>query len=79
LDAAREVAQRHGVEVPVVALAWLLSKPAVASVIVGATKPEHLDDAARAVELRLSPEDFAKLEERYQPHRLIGPILPPDS
>jgi 1-deoxyxylulose-5-phosphate synthase len=79
LDATREVAQRHGVEVPIVALAWLLSKPVVASVIVGATKPEHLDDAARAVELRLTPEDIAQLEERYQPHRLIGPIPLPDA
>ena len=40
--------------------------------IVGATKAKYLEDAARALELSLSKEDIAYLEEPYQPHRVVG-------
>ncbi|MBN9662427.1 MAG: aldo/keto reductase [Acidobacteria bacterium] len=51
-----------------VALAWLLHKPVVSSVIVGATKPHHLTDAIAALNVALTLEDIAALEEPYQPH-----------
>lgn len=51
-----------------VALAWLLHKPGVTAPIVGATKPEHLDDAIAAEKLSLDAEEIARLEERYIPH-----------
>ena len=59
--------QRGGPPAPV-AMAWLLSKPAVVSPVFGATKNHHLDDAVAAVSLRLSAEEIARLEEPYQPH-----------
>ncbi len=61
IDVLRQVAARHGVAPATVAIAWLLNKP-VSSVIVGATKPEQLDDTIAASDLRLSPEDIAVLD-----------------
>ena len=53
-----------------ISLAWLLGK--VASPVVGATKISHVEGAARAAELELTPEETAYLEEPYIPHRLVG-------
>jgi aryl-alcohol dehydrogenase-like predicted oxidoreductase len=55
-----------------VALAWLLSRPAVSAPIVGATKLLHLEDAIAAVDLALSPEEVAVLEAPYRPHAVRG-------
>ena len=55
-----------------VALAWLLSKPAMTAPIVGATKPHHLEDAVAALALKLAPEEIAALEEPYTPHPVLG-------
>ena len=67
-----ELAGQHGKPPAQLAMAWLLSKAGVVSPIVGATKPKHLDDAAAAVELKLSSEDVAALEMPYQPHAVLG-------
>ncbi len=66
------VAAERGVPYAQVALAWLLSKPYVTSPIVGATKPHHLEDAAAALSLHLTPEEIALLEETYVPHPVLG-------
>ncbi len=63
-----EVAEARGVPPAQVAMAWLLSKPAVTSPVFGATKDRQMDDAVAAVSLKLSPEEIARLEELYQPH-----------
>ncbi len=55
-----------------VALAWLLQKPPVAAPIIGATKLSHLEDAVGALDLHLTPEEIAALEEPYVPHRIVG-------
>ena len=55
-----------------VALAWLLQKPAVTAPIVGATKPQHLEDAVAALAVKLSDEEVKALEEPYVPHPLVG-------
>jgi aryl-alcohol dehydrogenase (NADP+) len=67
-----DVANRLGLKPAQVALAWLLSKPEVTSPIVGASKLSHLDDAIAALEIRLSADDIALLEEPYQPHTVLG-------
>lgn len=72
IDRLAEVAAARGTGRAQVALAWLLAKPGVTSPIIGATKPEHLSDAVAAVELRLAPEEIAKLEEAYVPHAVAG-------
>ena len=65
-----ELADRHGVSMTEVSLAWLLTK--VAAPVVGATKLQHIEGAAKAVDLVLSPEECAWLEEPYVPHPLVG-------
>lgn len=61
--AMREVGDAHGVSVARVALAWLLDKSHVMSVIIGAKTVEQLDDNLAAVDLRLTPEQVAHLDE----------------
>ncbi len=63
VDAMRPVAAAHGATVPQVALAWLLAQPAVSSIIIGARKPEQLDDKLKSVELALSPDELTALSE----------------
>ncbi len=46
----------------------------VASPIVGATKVRYLDDAVGALEVKLTAEDIAYLEDTYLPHRIVGAI-----
>ena len=70
----RELAERRGVSMTEVALAWHYAK-GVASPIIGSTRPEQYDDAARACELGLSAEEVAFLEEPYVPHWPAGPRL----
>ena len=72
ITAVRRVAQKRGITPAEVALAWLLSRPAVVAPIVGATKPEHLDSAVRALEITLTPEETAELEAPYRPHEVKG-------
>jgi aryl-alcohol dehydrogenase-like predicted oxidoreductase len=72
VDAVQRVAQRLGVPMARVALAWVLDKPGVSAPIVGATKIEQLDEAAAAVSLQLSDEDVAELEAPYLPHAVVG-------
>lgn len=67
-----QISERRGVARAQVALAWMLSKPGITSPIVGATKPNHLSDAAAALSLRLKPEEISILEEPYVPHAVLG-------
>lgn len=65
-----ELAQKHGVSMTEVSLAWLLTK--VTAPVVGATKLHHIEGAAKAVDLVLLPEELVYLEEEYVPHKLVG-------
>ncbi|WP_020618169.1 aldo/keto reductase [Paenibacillus daejeonensis] len=67
-----EVAAERDVPRAQVALAWVLQKEGITSPIVGATKLHHLEDAVAAVELQLTPEEIARLEEPYVPHPVLG-------
>lgn len=65
-----ELAERRGVSMTEISLAWLLTK--VAAPVVGATKLSHIEGAAKAADLVLSEDELRYLEELYQPHRLVG-------
>jgi 1-deoxyxylulose-5-phosphate synthase len=71
-DRVAAVATARGVPRAQVALAWLLSKPVITAPIVGATKLQHLDDAIASVEVKLSEDEIAALEEPYVPHAVVG-------
>jgi len=64
------LADRRGVTMTEISLAWLLTK--VTAPVVGATKLHHIEGAAKAVELKLTAEELAWLEEPYVPHALVG-------
>lgn len=72
LDALRSVAAERALPPVQVALAWLFGKPGVCAPIVGATKPEHLDDVLAAVDLTLRPEEERRLEAPYRPRQPFG-------
>jgi aryl-alcohol dehydrogenase-like predicted oxidoreductase len=72
VDRLGQVSEKRGVPHAQVALAWMLSKPAITAPIVGATKPHHLSDAVAAVSLRLTSEEIAALEEPYAAHPVLG-------
>jgi len=72
VERVAEVAAERGVPMARVATAWMLSKPGITAPIIGATKPHHIDDAVAAVELTLSDDEIARLEEPYAPHPVAG-------
>ena len=72
VEAVCQVAKQRGVAPARIALAWLLTRPAVTAPIVGATKLAHLEDAIASVELELSDEEIRALEAPYQPHAVKG-------
>jgi aryl-alcohol dehydrogenase-like predicted oxidoreductase len=67
-----EMAVKHNVSMSQIALAWLLSKPYVAAPIIGGTKPAYVTDAVKALDVKLTAEETAYLEEPYVPHRVVG-------
>src|SRR3954453_8150039 len=72
VDRVAEVATARGIPRAQVALAWLLAKPVTTAPIVGATKLQHLEDALASIDVRLSDDDIASLEEPYVPHAVVG-------
>ena len=67
IDTLRSVAEARGVSMAQAALAWLLDRPAVTSVILGARTVEQLDDNLGAAGLHLSPEETARLDQASAP------------
>ncbi|CAN5920645.1 aldo/keto reductase [soil metagenome] len=67
IDVLVEVADEHGVSAAQVSLAWLLTRPAITSVIVGARTDEQLTDNLAAVDLALDDEQIARIEQVSRP------------
>ncbi len=72
IDRLGQLAEQRGVPRAQLALAWLLGRPAVVSPIVGASKPNHLQDAVAALSVRLTLDEVGLLEELYIPHPVLG-------
>ncbi|MFS8087052.1 MAG: aldo/keto reductase, partial [Acidobacteriota bacterium] len=72
IAATRKVAAEAGVPPAEVAIAWLLSRPAVAAPIIGATRIEHLETAVAALEVRLDADQVKALEAPYRAHSIKG-------
>src|ERR1700722_7319052 len=66
------IAEARGVPRAQVAIAWLAQKSVVTAPIIGASKLQHLEDAAAALELKLTSEEITQLEAPYVPHRVAG-------
>ena len=67
-----ELAEKRDVAPTQIALAWLLNQTGLAAPIIGATKMHHLEQAVAAVEITVTPEECAFLEEPYKPHKVLG-------
>jgi aryl-alcohol dehydrogenase-like predicted oxidoreductase len=72
VDRVEELAERHGVQPAQIALAWMLHRPGITAPIIGASKIPHLEQAVAALDIELSEEDMALLEEPYSPHPILG-------
>ena len=72
IASVQTVAAAHGVPPARIALAWLLHKPGLTAPIVGASKPQHLENAVAAVGLKLTADEIKQLEEPYVPHAVAG-------
>ncbi|MFF5475781.1 aldo/keto reductase [Streptomyces sp. NPDC012935] len=72
VEAVTRVASERGVPRAQVALAWVLRQDTVTAPIIGAAKPQHLEDAAAAVELELTEKELEELQQPYAPHPVIG-------
>ena len=70
VDVLREIAQNHGASPAAVAIAWILTKPFISSVIIGANKTQHLEDNLGAVELKLAASEVEKLDVLTLPQPL---------
>ncbi|HEY5266957.1 MAG TPA: aldo/keto reductase [Acidimicrobiales bacterium] len=72
VDTVIDIAAKRGVSPAEIALAWVLSKPAVSSPIIGATKSQHLTDAVAALDVELDETEIKSLESSYRPHGVVG-------
>lgn len=70
IDRVAQLADKCGVSMTEISLAWLLTK--VSAPVVGTTKLHHIEDAAKAVNLTLTADELAFLEKPYLPHKLVG-------
>ena len=68
-----ELARKYGATMSQIAFAWHFAK-GVASPVIGATKEKYLDETAGALEIRLSEQDVAYIDELYVPHKIVGAL-----
>jgi aryl-alcohol dehydrogenase (NADP+) len=78
-DDDREIVQRvaqlaelRGVPRAQIALAWMLSKPVVTARLIGTTRIGHIDDAVAALDVTLTDDEIAALEQPYTPRPIVG-------
>lgn len=72
IDAVGTIASQRHIPRAQVALAWILQKSQITAPIIGATKPEHLQDAVSALDVKLTEEEVKALEAPYVPHPVAG-------
>ena len=71
-ERAQEIAKEHDATSSQIALAWMLGKPYITAPIIGASKMPHLEQAIAALDIQLTEDEVAALEEAYQPHPILG-------
>jgi aryl-alcohol dehydrogenase-like predicted oxidoreductase len=72
VDAVTAIAKERGVPNAQIALAWILHQPGITAPIIGASKLGHLEDAAKALELKLNDDELQPLSAPYLPHPVLG-------
>ena len=74
IQRVKELSEKKKVTMAQIALAWILSKPLVASPVIGCTKITQLEELCQTLKINLSPEEIKYLEELYVPHKIVGAI-----
>ena len=74
IERGAEMAEKYGIPMAHISLAWMLHKKPVVAPVIGATKIPHLESAIAAVDVKLDADDIAYLEEPYVPHPIVGLI-----
>jgi aryl-alcohol dehydrogenase-like predicted oxidoreductase len=72
IDEVGNIASQRNIPRAQVALAWMLRKPEITAPIIGATKPQHLQDAVAALDVKLTEDEVKALEAPYAPHPVAG-------
>lgn len=72
VDAVARVAAERGLPMAQIAMAWQVSRPWITAPLIGASKPKHIEDALRALEITLEDEEIKELEAPYRPHPVLG-------
>jgi aryl-alcohol dehydrogenase (NADP+) len=72
VDRVGDIARARGVTNAQVGISWLLHQPAVTAPIVGATRMNHLEEAVKAIDLKLDATELQALAEPYRPHPVLG-------
>ncbi|TFY66862.1 hypothetical protein EVG20_g4225 [Dentipellis fragilis] len=72
IDRVEEIAKKRSVSMAQIALAWLLTKDVVSAPIVGTTSIAKLEDTVKALDIKLTAEEVAYLEEKYEPRAVFG-------
>ena len=74
VDRITEIARKRGVNNAQVALAWVLHQPGITAPIIGASKQGHLEDAVKALALKLDADELKYLSELYKPRSLLANV-----
>lgn len=72
VERLKVMAEEKQVKPAQLALAWILAKPGMSAPIIGASKLYQLEEAVAATGIKLTDDEMKKLEELYQPHRILG-------
>ncbi len=72
VEQLRSIAEEAGMSMVQIAVAWIVANPVITAPIIGASKMAQLEQAVTALDVQLSDEDCAYLEEPYQPHPVLG-------
>lgn len=76
IERVAQVAEQRGLPMSQIAVAWHFHK-GIESPTLGFSKPSRIDDAIAALDVKLSPEEIALMEESYRAHELVGPLARP--
>lgn len=74
IERVAELAEKRGVPMTQISLAWIMNKESVVAPVVGITKMSHLEDAVAAVDIKLTQEEVAYLEAPYIAHEVCGAL-----
>ncbi len=74
VDRVTEVAKKRGINNAQVALSWALHQPGITAPIIGASKQGHLEDAVKALAVKLDAEELKYLSELYKPRSVLANV-----